>query len=90
MDKFDQYMEKHILPAYNCGGKRAENKAYKALRKQMEKQMRHQDWKKVKELHKQRQSMPSKDTNDPSFRPSFMITYNILAYVFIKMSVLSL
>ena len=75
MDKFDQYMEKHILPAYNRGGKRAENKAYKALRKQMEKQMRHQDWKKVKELHKQRQSMPSKDTNDPSFRRLYYIRY---------------
>lgn len=75
MDKFDQFMEKQILPAYNRGGKRAENKAYKALRKQMEKYMRHEDWKTVKELHKQRQSMPSKDTNDPTFRRLHYIRY---------------
>ncbi len=75
MDKFDQYMEKHILPAYNRGGRRAENKTYKALRKQMEKYMRHQDWKTVKELHKQRQSIPSKDTNDPAFRRLYYIRY---------------
>jgi group II intron reverse transcriptase/maturase len=75
MDKFDQFMEKHILPAFNRGGKRAENKAYQALRKQMEKYMRHQDWKTVKELHKQRQSMPSKDTNDPAFRRLYYIRY---------------
>lgn len=75
MDKFDQYMEKDILPAYNRGGRRAENKTYKTLRKQMEKYMRHQDWKTVKELHKQRQSIPSKDTNDPAFRRLYYIRY---------------
>ncbi len=75
MDKFDQFMEQHVLPAFNRGGRRAENKAYKALRKQMEKHMRHQDWKTVKELHKQRQSMPSKDTNDPAFRRLYYIRY---------------
>ncbi|WP_325392885.1 reverse transcriptase/maturase family protein [Desulfitobacterium sp.] len=75
MDKFDQYMEKNILPAYNRGGRRAENKTYKALGQQMEKYKRHQDWKTVKELHKQRQSIPSKDTNDPAFRRLYYIRY---------------
>ena len=75
MDKFDQFMEEHILPAYNRGRKRAENKAYTALRKQMEKHIRHQDWKTVKELHKQRQSIPSKNTNDPAFRRLHYIRY---------------
>jgi group II intron reverse transcriptase/maturase len=75
MDKLDQFMEKHVLPAFNRGGRRAENKAYKVLRKQMEKHMRYQDWKTVKELHKQRQSMPSKDTNDPAFRRLYYIRY---------------
>jgi hypothetical protein len=75
MDKFDQYMEKDILPAYNRGGRRAENKTYKALGQQMEKYKRHQDWKTVKELHKQRQSIPSKDTNDPAFRRLYYIRY---------------
>jgi len=41
----------------------------------MEKHKRHQDWKKVKELHKQRQSIPSKDTNDSSFRRLYYIRY---------------
>jgi group II intron reverse transcriptase/maturase len=75
MDKFDQFMEERILPTYNRGGKRAENKAYKALRKQMEKYMRHQDWETVKELNKQSQSIPSKDTNDPTFRRLHYIRY---------------
>jgi group II intron reverse transcriptase/maturase len=75
MDKFDQFMEEHILPTYNCGRKRAENKAYKALRKQMEKYTRHQDWETVKELNKQSQSIPSKDTNDPTFRRLHYIRY---------------
>ncbi len=75
MDKFDQFMEEHILPAYNRGRKRAENKAYKALRKQMEKYMRYQDWETVKELNKQSQSIPSKDTNDPTFRRLHYIRY---------------
>ena len=75
MDKFDQYVENYILPAYNRSGRRAENKTYKAMRKQIEKHMRHQDWKTVKELHKQRQSIPSKDTNDPAFRRLYYIRY---------------
>jgi len=69
------FMEKNILPAYNRGGRWAENKAYKALCKQMEKHRRHQDWNTVKELNKQRQSMPSKDTNDPAFRRLYYIRY---------------
>ncbi|TGE34794.1 maturase [Desulfosporosinus fructosivorans] len=75
MDKFDQFMEKHILPVYNCGGRRAENKTYKALNNQMKRHMRHQDWKIVKELNKQRQSMPSKDAFDPAFRRLYYIRY---------------
>jgi Retron-type reverse transcriptase len=75
MDKFDQFMEKHILPVCNFGGRRAENKTYKALNNQIKKQMRKQDWKIVKELNKQRQSMPSKDTNDPAFRRLYYIRY---------------
>lgn len=75
LDKFDQFMEKHILPAYNHGDRRAENKAYQVLSRQMKKCRRHQDWKTVKELNKQRQSMPSKDTNDPAFRRLYYIRY---------------
>jgi len=75
MNKLDQFMEKNILPTYNRGGRRTENKAYKALCKQMEKHRRHQDWNTVKELNKQRQSMPSKDTNDPDFRRLYYIRY---------------
>ena len=75
MDKFDQFMEKHILPVYNCGGRRAENKTYKTLSNLIRKHKRHQEWKMVKELNKQRQSMPSKDTNDPTFRRLYYIRY---------------
>lgn len=75
MDQFDQFMKAQILPAYNRGRKRAENKAYKALRKQTEKHMRHQDWERVKELNKQSQSIPSKDTSDPTFRRLHYIRY---------------
>ena len=75
MDKFDQFMEKHILPVYNCGGRRTENKTYKALSKQIQKHMRHKNWKTVKELNKQRQSMPSKDVFDPTFRRLYYIRY---------------
>ena len=75
MDKFDQFMKKDILPVYNCGGRRAENKTYKLLSNQVKKHMRHQDWKIVRELNKQRQSMPSKDTNDPAFRRLYYIRY---------------
>ncbi|MFD0717706.1 reverse transcriptase domain-containing protein [Paenibacillus sp. GCM10027626] len=75
MDRLDQFMEKQILPAYNHGGRRAENKTYRALRNQMRKYMRHQDWETVKELNKQLQSMPSKDTNDPAFRRLYYIRY---------------
>jgi group II intron reverse transcriptase/maturase len=75
MDKFDQFMEKHILPVYNCGGRRAENKTYKLLNNQIRKHIRQKDWKTVKELNKQRQSIPSKDTNDPAFRRLYYIRY---------------
>lgn len=68
-------MKKDILPVYNCRGRRAENKIYKLLSNQVKKHMRHQDWKIVRELNKQRQSMPSKDTNDPAFRRLYYIRY---------------
>ncbi len=75
LDKFDQFIGQHLLPMYNRGGRRTENKTYKTLSKQIEKHIRHQNWVIVKELRKQRQRMPSKDTNDPAFRRLYYLRY---------------
>lgn len=75
LDKLDQFIEQHLLPMYNRGGRRAEDKTYKALGKQIEKHTRHQNWAMVRELRKQRQRIPSKDTNDSAFRRLYYLRY---------------
>lgn len=75
MDNLDQYVEQVLVPQYNTGTKRAENKEYKSILKQIEKYKRHSDWEKVKELTKTAQEMPSKDPNDPDFKRLHYIRY---------------
>jgi hypothetical protein len=75
MDKLDQYVEKEIIPHYTLGGRRTENKEYKALAIQAKKHRRHGNWEKVQELKKLMQTIPSKDPNDPDFKRLHYIRY---------------
>jgi len=75
MDKVDQYVETELKPKYTKGERRAENKKYRAVLNQVRKYKRHKNWKKVRELEKAAQKMPSKETNDPNFRRLHYIRY---------------
>jgi hypothetical protein len=75
MDKLDQYVEKVLVPNYTKGTRRAENKEYKSILKQIEKYKRYGEWEEVKKLRKTSQSMPSKDPNDQNFKRLYYIRY---------------
>jgi hypothetical protein len=75
MDKLDQYVEKTLMSLYTSGIRRAENKEYRAILKQIDKYKRQGNWEKVNELRKAAQQMPSKDPNDENFKRLYYVRY---------------
>ncbi|MED1303861.1 reverse transcriptase domain-containing protein [Bacillus pacificus] len=63
------------MPLYTPGIRRAEDKEYRAILKQMNKYKRHGNWEKVNELRKTAQQMPSKDPNDENFKRLYYVRY---------------
>jgi group II intron reverse transcriptase/maturase len=68
LDKFDQYIEKALIPAYTRGEKRAENPEYKALRYKVYYRKKTGQKMEYSQLRKQLQQFPSYDPSDPDYR----------------------
>ncbi len=75
LDKFDQYVEKVLIPAYTRGERRAENPTYQTLRAKARWQKKLGNVEQAKELRKQSQKVCSYDPNDDTYRRLCYVRY---------------
>jgi group II intron reverse transcriptase/maturase len=75
LDRFDQFVERVLLPAYNCGDRRKPNPPYTALLKAARKKRRSGEHEEARKLRQQAQQMPSRDPEDPNFRRLWYVRY---------------
>ncbi len=68
LDRFDQWVETELIPAYTRGDKRAISQPYYTLKEQVAGLRRTRRTKEAKTLFQQLQQMPSGDTHDPHYR----------------------
>lgn len=76
LDRLDQYIEHTLLPAYNCGAKRHDNPTYRTMLGTAAYLRRTGRREEAKALKKQYQRLPSKVTNDASFRRLRYVRYS--------------
>jgi group II intron reverse transcriptase/maturase len=75
LDRFDQFVEQSLLPAYNRGRRRQRNAEYKRVEIAIQRAKRHGDQETVRRLHLQRRTLPSQDPNDPDYRRLRYVRY---------------
>ena len=75
LDRFDQYVDKILIPAYTRGEKRAVNPPYQTLSNAILRERRQGDKERVRQLCKERQQLPSKDPHDPTYRRLRYVRY---------------
>jgi len=80
LNELDKFVEEQLLPEYNRGQTRRRNPEYSRLENQIRKAKSVGHWERVKELTKERRSVPSGDPNDPNYR---RLRYNRYADDFI-------
>lgn len=68
LNELDQFIENELLPAYNRGKRKADNKEYKQLSAEIRKARRCGNKELCQELLRQRRKLPSQDPNDPLYR----------------------
>lgn len=75
LDRFDQYIEKELIPAYTRGKQRRWNPVYKHISHKLARARKTGQKVAAKELRKQQRQLPSRDPNDPSYRRLRYIRY---------------
>lgn len=75
LDRLDKYVEQELIPDYTCGKRRKTNPPYARLTVQASEARKREDWELADRLHKQSQSMPSRDPNDPNFKRLWYVRY---------------
>lgn len=75
LDRFDQWIEKTLLPAHNRGDKRQDNPAYLKVYSKAKWQETKGCYEEARRLRRQMQMTPSKLPNDPSYRRLRYIRY---------------
>lgn len=75
LDKFDQYIQKELLPAYTKGEKRAESKLYNATKQKALRWEKLGRTKEAKELRKKLKTLPSKDPKQTDYRRLRYVRY---------------
>lgn len=75
LDKFDQYVEKMLIPEYTRGARRAENPVYKSLKDKVAYRKQTGQKEEYRTLRKQQLRTPSTDPNDPDYRRLFYVRY---------------
>jgi group II intron reverse transcriptase/maturase len=68
LDRLDQWVEKTLLPEYNCERRRQDNPQYNALRRRIYRLRAEGKYEDARELRKQLQTLPSILTDDPQYR----------------------
>lgn len=75
LDRLDKYVEQQLIPANTYGARRKTNPPYTRLTVQASEARKNGDFERANRLHKQLQSMPSRDPNDPNFRRLWYVRY---------------
>jgi group II intron reverse transcriptase/maturase len=75
LNKFDQYVEKILIPEYTQGNRRREGPAYARISEKLKRMKRKGQKEGVKPLLQQRRQLPSSDPNDPNYRRLRYIRY---------------
>lgn len=75
LDRLDKYVEQTLIPAYTRGNERKKDAYYTTLIVQAFRARKRGDWESDSILHKQAQSIPSRDPNDPNFRRLWYVRY---------------
>ncbi len=75
LDRLDKYVEQQLIPENTCGTQRKTNPPYTRLTIQASEARKKGDFERANRLHKQYQSMPSRDPNDPNFRRLWYVRY---------------
>ncbi|MCG8347165.1 MAG: group II intron reverse transcriptase/maturase [Chloroflexales bacterium] len=84
LNQLDQYVTQTLIPAHTRGKIRRTNPAYARINTTIRQQRAARNWKVVKELTRQRRTLPSRDPNDPEYRRLRYIRYAddfLLGYV---------
>jgi hypothetical protein len=75
LDRLDKYIEQTLIPAYTRGNQRKKDTYYTTLIVQAFRVRKRGDWENDSILHKQAQSIPSRDPNDPNYRRLWYVRY---------------
>ena len=75
LNQMDQFIEKELLPAFNCGKQRKQEPKYKAIINAARNRKRMGKYEEANQLRKHAQRMPSRDTHDPYFRRLKYVRY---------------
>ena len=75
LDRLDKYIEQTLIPAYTRGNQRKKDTYYTTLIVQAFRARKRGDWENDSILHKQAQSIPSRDPNDPNYRRLWYVRY---------------
>jgi group II intron reverse transcriptase/maturase len=75
LDQLDQFVETVLMPKYNRGRKRAQHRAYCALRNAIARAKRRGERQTVRKLRQQLRTIPSQDPQDPTYRRLRYVRY---------------
>ena len=75
LDRFDQFVERQLIPEYDRGKLRRKDRRYRDVQNQIAKAKRHGDRDAVRALRLQRRSLPSQDPDDPGYRRLRYVRY---------------
>ncbi|MFE2729449.1 reverse transcriptase domain-containing protein [Kitasatospora sp. NPDC059327] len=75
LDRFDQFVEKELIPEYTRGARRARHRPYEKLRGELQKARRAHDVDRIRELKREMRTMPGVDPDDPDYRRLRYVRY---------------
>jgi group II intron reverse transcriptase/maturase len=75
LDRFDQFVERTLLPEYNHGRRRRRNDTYRNVDNAIERAKRRGDRPAVRLLRQQLRRLPSQDPHDPHYRRLRYVRY---------------
>lgn len=84
LNELDKFVENKLIPANTKGKRRRSCPKYALIKRQASKARKQGDMDKCRELNKQAQKIPSRDTNDPKYRRLWYIRYandTLLGYI---------
>ncbi|QCX82438.1 Group II intron-encoded protein LtrA (plasmid) [Streptomyces sp. YIM 121038] len=75
LDRFDQFIERQLIPDFDRGKRRGKNPAYQNVENRIARAKRHGDWEAMRALRRERRTLPSQDPDDPGYRRLRYVRY---------------